>query len=165
MRTKSVMAQAPLLLLLSLFLCGFLAPGQKPALTLKDAKQETTADLYKIDMGENVNEIFLYVNERYGYSALIPLGMAEAVVVIPDNGDGLILASKDGSARFRASGGLAEFVEGGLNGVFATALKNIGPALIEASFYSAESELNQGDKAFCVLTWRQGDTFYKAVSQ
>jgi hypothetical protein len=149
------MAVAPVLLLLCVFLCGFLAPGQKPARTLKDAERGTAVDLYEVMMAEDDPPFLLHVNERFGYSVLIPPVMAEKVVIIPDNGDGLTLTSKDGKARFRGSGGRAEFVEGGLKGTFMRALDSAGPDVSQAILSNNEYATEW------MLFWRQGDMIYK----
>ena len=149
-----VTVTASFLLLVCVLLCGFLKPGQKPVLTVKDTERGNEAALYETDMGGDSPHL-LYVNERYGYSALIPPAMAEAAVTIPDNGDGLILASKDGRARYRASGGMADFVEGGLKGAFEEALKNAGPDISEAVFNN-----NERGTAW-TLFWTQGGMVHK----
>ena len=156
MKTKHALWMMRPLLLLCAFLCAFMpGPGQKPALILKDSEQKTAVELYEINLGVDV---FLYMNKRFGYSALIPPGMAEVVVSISSNGDGLIVASKDGKARYRVSGGRAEFVEGGLQGAFDRALKNIGPGnLLQAAFFKQMGpELSEWQ-----LFWRQDGMIHK----
>ena len=82
------------------------------ALTLKDSERGTTVGLYPTGEKEDL-ELLLYVNERFGYSVKVPYELFTEVVVLPDNGDGIILESKEGLYpldplyRFRTSGGLA----------------------------------------------------------
>ncbi|MDL2216109.1 hypothetical protein LJB81_00080 [Desulfovibrio sp. OttesenSCG-928-M14] len=97
------------------------AIARSPALTLKDAEMENTVELYKTG-DPSGDGFYLYVNEKYGYSAWIPSAITH-VVTLPDNEDGLILSSGDGKARFRASGGLAEFLVGGIQGALDEACK------------------------------------------
>ena len=74
-------------------------------------------------------------------------------MLIADNDDGIIMESSDGLARFRASGGLAEFVEGGLKGSFDRAVKDAGPGLIDKAFAS-------GPNGHWVVNWRDGDVIH-----
>lgn len=154
MNMKRIIVIAPLVLLLCALLCGFVRPGQEPTVTLQDMERETKVDLYEVDMGDN-GDFFVYVNERFGYSVLIPPAMAEVAIAIPDNGDGLILASKDGSAQFRVSGGLAEFVEAGAQGAFDKALNDIEPG---SKLYEA---LFSGQEHLWHIFWIEGSTLYK----
>ena len=49
-------------------------------------------------------DFFHYVNERFPFAVEVPALFTNAVV-IPDNGDGIILSDAEDKARFRASGG------------------------------------------------------------
>jgi hypothetical protein len=50
-----------------------------------------------------------YENSQFGYSVDIPASFSK-IILLPDNGDGLILATQDDKSRFRASGG--NYIEG-----------------------------------------------------
>ena len=76
----------------------------EPALTLKDKERGTEVNLYPIPDKEGEGLLF-YGNDRFGYSVEVPYKLFSEVVTLPDNADGIILASKDGKARFRVSGG------------------------------------------------------------
>ena len=146
--------QSPALLLAAL--CFFVAShavfpssalAQKPALTLKDTERGTAVDLYPT--GDPKGEgFYLYTNEKYGYSAWIPVEITE-VVTLPDNEDGLILASKDGKARYRASGGLVEFSPGGLKGAFDEAYSRHQEKSTDVLF--VQNKL----RAFWVISWKE----------
>ena len=71
--------------------------------TLKDDKTKIAVNLYPTADDEDEGLLF-YSNERFGYSVKIPKVFTK-VVMLPDNGDGMILESKDGKSRFRVSGG------------------------------------------------------------
>jgi len=49
-------------------------------------------------------DFLLYAGERVPFTVAVPT-LFSRVVVIPDNGDGVILSDKRGKARFRTSGG------------------------------------------------------------
>ena len=104
---KNVFAIAALLAV-TLFFEPSPALALDPALTLKDGERGTTADLYPT--GDNRDKgLLLYSNDRFGYSVKVPHEIFTQVVVLPDNNDGLILRSRDGQYRFRASGGFVVF--------------------------------------------------------
>ena len=76
--------------------------------TLRDSNTGNTVTLvpsYK----EESEDLLFYSNERFGYGVMIPIKIFTEVVLLPDNEDGVILASKNGEYRFRASGGLVVF--------------------------------------------------------
>ncbi|MDL2313528.1 hypothetical protein LJC36_00940 [Desulfovibrio sp. OttesenSCG-928-C14] len=126
------------------------AMAQKPVLTLKDTNRGTSVNLYATgDPGSD--GFYLYKNERYGYYAWIP-SQTTRVVTLPDNGDGLRLVSKDGTASFRASGGLVEFVDGGLKGAFDETFKAHQKTINNALF--VQNEL----RAFWAISWKEKDT-------
>lgn len=148
----------PGLVLLIMAFC-FLATGlttlalaKVPALILKDMERETSVELYKTGDPDG-GKFYLYINKRYGYSAWIPSGITQ-VVILPNNGDGLILASKDDLKRFRASGGLAEFLFDGFKGSFDQAFKAHEPNLIRAVF-------NQNtERSEWIVSWKENNTIH-----
>ena len=93
--------------LFSLALLLTASPGLalEPALTLKDNDRGTTANLYPLSNPQDQG-LLIYINERFDYSVKVPQQIFTEVLLIPDNDDGIILASKDGQYRLRASGGM-----------------------------------------------------------
>ncbi|MCL1940376.1 MAG: right-handed parallel beta-helix repeat-containing protein [Synergistaceae bacterium] len=75
--------------------------------TLKDDNTGNTVTLYRLFSEEHEGLLF-YHNNRFGYSVTIPEIFTE-VILLPDNEDGLILASENGEYRFRVSGGFVIF--------------------------------------------------------
>ena len=123
------------------------AMAQTPVLTLKDSDRGTLVDLYPTgDPGGD--GFYLYKNGKYGYSAWIPVEITQDVT-LPDNEDGVILASKDGNTRFRVSGGLVEFVPGGLKGAFDETFKEHQAMITDVLF--VQNEL----RAFWVISWKE----------
>jgi ankyrin repeat protein len=74
---------------------------------LIDNKTGNTKTLYP-PFSEEDKGLLFYHNDRYGYAMMIPDIFTE-VVLLPGNEDGLILGSKNGEYRFRASGGFVVF--------------------------------------------------------
>jgi len=75
--------------------------------TLKDGMTGKTVNLYPAAYEEDIGLLF-YHNDHFGYSVMVPEIFTE-VVLLPENEDGIILASSDGECRFRASGGFVIF--------------------------------------------------------
>jgi hypothetical protein len=90
------------ILLVSLMLAFAAIALALESITLKDSETGNTIVLYPIP---DEAELLFYSNERFEYSVSVPHKVFTKVVVLPDNGDGMILESKDGKARFRVSGG------------------------------------------------------------
>jgi hypothetical protein len=125
--------------------------GKYGEITLRDSETGNTVDLYPIPDEENLR---FYGNDRFGYSLSIPHKIFTKVVVLPDNGDGMILESKDGKARFRVSGGFLIGEAGEtLYESYAEVLRNIGG--VENAFHH-----DVGDD-YWELFWRKGDIVYK----
>ena len=93
-----------IVMFLLLLLAASCASAFDPALTLEDKERGTTVNFYPLPDPEDKGLLF-YGNDRFGYSLKVPVEIFTEVVMLPDNGDGIILASKDGNARFRVSGG------------------------------------------------------------
>ena len=74
---------------------------------LIDNNTGNTKTLYP-PFSEEDKGLLFYHNDRYGYAMSIPDIFTE-VVLLPGNEDGLILGSKNGEYRFRASGGFVVF--------------------------------------------------------
>ena len=68
--------------------------------TLKDDKTGMTVDLYPIPDEE---ELLFYGNMRFGYNVSVPYKFFTQVVLLPENEDGMILGSKDWTARLPLS--------------------------------------------------------------
>jgi len=79
---------------------GAFAAGQD--VTIKDGETGMTVELYAIP---NEEELFFYGNQRFGYNVSVPYKYFTEVVLLPENEDGMILESKDGTGRFRVTGG------------------------------------------------------------
>ena len=74
--------------------------------TLEDSNTGMTVTLYP--PSERDPGMLFYGNDRFGYSMYFPDFFTE-VVLIPENGDGLILEAMNGYYRFRVSGGFMMF--------------------------------------------------------
>jgi hypothetical protein len=94
-------------------------------------------------------DFLLYTNDRFEYSVDVPAAFTK-VIRLPDNGDGLILAAEDDKSRFRASGGLSEFIEGGLKQSFDEAQ---GSLPVKAAYATLK-------KDFWVLSWLEDDEIH-----
>jgi hypothetical protein len=134
-----------------LFLTTPSAWADKPAKTLKDLDTGMEEHLYP-SPDKSEKDLLLYVNDRFGYSVKVPHEIFTEVVLIPDNGDGIILESKDGKSRFRASGGYV-----------------MDEDMLKASFEDARAAAG-GDKKisyenigndFWELCWWDGDIFHQ----
>lgn len=152
MTGKKTMLIMAALCVFTAFCAGFPKPAlaRQPTLVLEDKERGTSVTLYK-NTDPSGDRYRIYVNEKYSYSAWIPSDITE-VILLPDNEDGLILASKDGSKRFRASGGLAEFVEGGLVGAFIEAYKANEANLLNVVFIQNDMHTEWR------ISWREKDT-------
>ncbi len=142
----------PVLVFMALILSAFFADcafALEPV-TLRDGERGTTEDLYPIP---DENDLLFYGNERFGYNVNVPKIFTK-VVMLPENGDGMILESEDGTAGFRVSGGFL-MVEGGeaLYERYAETLQDIG-GLENASFHDA------GDD-YWEICWWEGNLFLK----
>ena len=142
-----------LFLLLSMLLPQ-LAVSETSALTLRDRERGTSVELMYPDGIAGDTDFLTYYNERYGYFINIPHKVFTKVVVLPENGDGLILESKDGKARFRASGGLAEFVDGDLGDSYNQAIEALG-----GTNTFTYIDINR-DEGSWELTWWEGNVFH-----
>ena len=113
--------------------------------TLKDNHTGMTVDLYPTD---SANFLF-YGNMKIGYSVIVPSMVFTEVVLLPENEDGMILESKDGTARFRVTGGYVMDDEGKLRDSFNRALSAI---------YEKDEHpyFDTGDD-FWQITWRESD--------
>jgi hypothetical protein len=69
--------------------------------TLRDDNTGMTVELYP---GDGDNYLF-YGNYSVGYSAQIPYNYFTEVVLLPENEDGMVLGTKDGTGQFRVTGG------------------------------------------------------------
>lgn len=123
-----------------------------PALTLRDRERGTTVDLYPVH-DESDKGLLFYGNDRFGYSIHVPFEVFTEVVTLPDNGDGMILASKDGKAHFRVSGGYV-VDENPLKTTYEAARKELGRDLEDFSFYNLTDESWE-------LCWWDGSLFYQ----
>lgn len=133
------------IILLFVASCAF---ALDPALVLRDDDRETTANLYKV-AGDD--DSLLYVNERFGYSVMVPHKAFTEVVVIPDNEDGMILETKDGGGRFRVSGGFV-MEDGYLKTSFEDARRLVGEQNI------TNHEVGED---YWELYWWVGDVFHR----
>ncbi|MCL1875565.1 MAG: ankyrin repeat domain-containing protein [Synergistaceae bacterium] len=70
---------------------------------LKDNNTGKTNTLYP-PFSEEDKGLLFYNNDRFGYSVMIP-DIFTVAVLLPEDGDGIILGSADGKATFRVSGG------------------------------------------------------------
>jgi len=122
--------------------------GEYGEITLKDNTTDMTVNLYPIPDREDLR---FYGNQRFGYGVRVAYKFFTKIVLIPDNGDGMILESNDGKARFRVTGGfLAD--KGETSESFDRALKAIGGEG-KASYYEIRSN-------YWELYWRVGDTLH-----
>lgn len=146
--TRSALLPAFIALLLAAS-CAF---ALDPALTLRDKERDTTVNLYPT--GDDGDEgLLFYFNERFGYAVKVPHKVFTEVVLLPDNGDGMILASKDGGARFRVSGGNV-MDEGELKGSFERSKKEIQEAKHALTFENLTDESWE-------LCWWEGKVFHQ----
>jgi hypothetical protein len=124
--------------------------GLEPII-LRDESTGNTEDLYPIPDEE---ELLFYGNEHIGYNVSIPFKIFTEVVLLPDNGDGMILASKDEKARFRVSGGFLIGEAGeALFDSYSETLGTIG-GVENASFHDAGED-------YWEIHWRQEETIHK----
>lgn len=121
----------------------------EPALTLKDKERGTEVNLYPIPDKEGEG-LFFYGNDRFGYSVEVPYELFSEVVTLPDNADGIILASKDGKARFRVSGGNV-MDEDTLRSAFEDAKQSVGKDFVFEN-------LTEDSWRLC---WWDGDRFFQ----
>ena len=120
--------------------------------TLKDDKTGMTAELYPIPDEE---ELLFYGNMRFGYSVNVPSMIFTEVVLLPDYEDGMILESKDGTSRFRVTGGYVmdnENDEMKVRESFNAAIKAIEE---KGGYPSFELEDDNW-----LVTWREGDKLH-----
>lgn len=136
------------LALTALFLASC-ALAFEPALTLKDKERGTTVAFYPLP-DRSDKALLFYGNDRFGYSLHVPVEAFPEVVMLPDNGDGMILASKDGKARFRVSGGYV-MDEDTLKTTYEAARKEIGKSFTFENLTDESWE----------LCWWDGDLFYQ----
>ena len=127
------------------------APARQAVLTLRDAERGTSVALYDGREAGGPRGSFLYSNTQYQYFAYI-FPEITTVVMVPDNDDGLILSSKDGKARLRVSGGLAEFVPGGLKGSYEAARRDAGSGIVDTTYDPA--------KGYWELRWKKNNTMH-----
>ena len=121
----------------------------EPALTLKDKERGTEVNLYPIP-GKEGEGLLFYGNDRFGYSVEVPYELFSEVVTLPDNADGIILASKDGKARFRVSGGNV-MDEDTLRSAFEKAKQSVGKDFVFEN-------LTEDSWRLC---WWDGDRFFQ----
>jgi hypothetical protein len=129
-------------------------------LLLSAQVQAAEVDSVKLTDSERGNVVVLtsaktsgflhYVNQRFGYVVDIPDTFTN-VILLPDNGDGLILATQDGQAQFRASGG--EYIEGTERTLRQSFDEAQGYLPVKAAFTLLE-------KDFWVLSWRESDVIH-----
>lgn len=133
--------------ILSVFVCVWLVLQGLPAkaadrvLTDEEGKTVTLAATPSPD-------VFRYTNERFGFSLDVSSLFAK-ILVIPDNGDGIILVDATGEARLRASGG-NRIDDTTLKRRFEAKRKELGGAV-------AYSHL---DKTFYVLSWMEEEEIH-----
>jgi hypothetical protein len=139
-----------MVLLLIFVYCSF-ALALEPV-TLKDTETGNTVDLYPVS-GEE--ELHFYHNDRFGYSVSVPHKIFTKVVVLPDNGDGMILESEDGKARFRVSGAYV-MVDGFLKESYDNARESI------TGDWIIDDELGED---YWKLVWREEDIVYRRKFQ
>ncbi|MCL1985545.1 MAG: hypothetical protein FWG59_03775, partial [Betaproteobacteria bacterium] len=149
MAMKNFYAKIALLTMTLLFAASHAhAAAVGPVLTLKDSERGTTAGLYPV--GDKKDKgLLLYINERFNYSVKVPHEVLTQVVVLPDNADGIILQSKDGQYRFRASGGFVMSDD-----MFETSLKN-AKEYVEKNAEGARVFEKKGD-GWWALSWWNG---------
>ena len=147
--TRYILAKTALIAVL-LLLAASCAPAQNPVLTLRDEASGATADLYPSWDPED-RGLLAYFNERFGYAVKVPHKVFTKVVLLPENGDGMVLASEDGKAQFRVSGGHV-MDEGHLDSSFAEAKNAVGTKTI--SFENREDDSWE-------LCWWEGKTFHR----
>jgi hypothetical protein len=92
--------------------------------TLKDASTGMTVTLHQSE-----SEGLLYFESNGRYSVKVPHIFTE-VVLLPDNGDGIILASKDGQYRFRVTGGFVMGFETTLEDAKKHVKENVDGAMV-----------------------------------
>ncbi|GAB1409554.1 hypothetical protein MASR1M90_07080 [Desulfovibrionales bacterium] len=88
-----------------------------PEVVLIDPNTQNTVRLHPTGGDPGGESFLLYANEKFGYTCWIPTEFTQ-VVLVPDNQDGLILASPDGQSQLRTTGGYVDFLEGGFKGSF-----------------------------------------------
>lgn len=137
---------------MALLLAASCALALDPALTLRDKERGTAVNLYPTGDKEDEGLLF-YFNERFGYAVKVPHEVFTEVVVLPDNEDGMILASKDGGARFRVSGGNV-VDEGELKASFESSKK----AILEAKHLLTFENLTDESWDLC---WWEGKVFHQ----
>ena len=123
----------------------------EPAQTLKDNENGMTVDLYPVD-----GNFLFYGNIDIGYNVNIPHNIFTEVIHLSENGNGMILGSKDGTARFSLTGGFmmdGESEEGKLRESYDNACKAIGGE--EEAVYS-----EIGDD-YWELSWIEEDTLHR----
>ena len=125
--------------------------GPSEEVTLRDDETGNTETLYP-PFSEEDQGLLFYGNNRFGYSVKVP-EIFTKVVLLPDNGDGMILQSKDGKASFRVSGGFV-IDEGMLKESYDSALKSIGGEN-KAAYFDIDIEENTW-----WVTWWKGDTYH-----
>ena len=124
---------------------------QRGEVTLRDDNTGNTETLYP-SWNEEHKGLLFYGNNRFGYNVKVPEIFTE-VVLLPDNGDGMKLQSKDGKADFRVSGGFV-MDEGMLKESYDSALKTIGGE-DRASYFDIDFEGNSW-----WITWWKDDTYH-----
>jgi len=134
---------------ITLLLAASGALAFEPALTLKDKERGTEVNLYPIP-GKEGEGLLFYGNDRFGYSVEVPYELFSEVVTLPDNADGIILASKDGKARFRVSGGNV-MDEDTLRSAFEDAKQSVGKDFVFEN-------LTEDSWRLC---WWDGDRFFQ----
>ncbi len=155
MRKKSMHSFSFLVVLVALAFCSAVWAALFPAtalarpevvLTLHDAERGTSLHLYDGKEAGGPQGSLVYLNDRYHFFAYV-FPETTTLVMLPENDDGIILSSKDGKARLRLSGGLAEFVPGGLQGSFDQALGEAGQELVHKIYDPA--------KGYWELHWKK----------
>lgn len=137
-------------LLLAMFALSSPALADDPVLTLRDGESGEEMALWP-SSPEDGPEWLRYYNDRFGFTLLVPHEIFTSVVTIPANGDGFILGNRAEKSRFRASGGWAEFVDGGLRGSFERAKKEVGEENISYEEFSAD---DIGDDYWELYWWK-----------
>jgi hypothetical protein len=134
-----------------LFLTAPRAWADNPAKTLKEPETGMEEHLYP-SPDKNEKDLLLYVNDRFGYSVKVPHEIFTETAVLPQNGDGIELETKDGKARFRASGGYVV-----LGDEFASSFEL---ALKTAGGDKNISYQGKGDD-YWEICWWNGDLFHR----
>lgn len=125
-----------------------------PAHTLLDPQTNNLVHLYPTSGDPSEKNFLLYYNDQFEYTCWIPADFSQ-VVLLPDNGDGLILETQDGQAQLRATGGYADFLEGGLQGSFDQAQS----AIVNGSITHQEYAQDEW-KAYWILEGQDGDKMF-----